>query len=140
MDHIIVPLDTSDVAARALDTAAALATKFGSRVTLLTVLDTAVRNGLSAAAASENTRVETEAETYLGGIAEGLRAKGIDVATKVVDDADPAAAITEAGATGDLLVMCTHGRSGAGRWLLGSVTDRVIRSSTVPVHVIPVRA
>jgi len=34
-----------------------------------------------------------------------------------------------------LVAMCTHGRSGVGRWVLGSVTDRVVRHSGDPVLV-----
>ncbi len=141
MDHIIVPLDTSDNSARALDAARSLAAAFGSKLTLIIVLDTAVRNGLRDAANSEGTRIETAAESYLGGIAEGLRREGLTVTTSVVDGTDPAAAIADRAADDGAaaIVMCTHGRSGPGRWLLGSVTDRVIRSSTVPVHVVPVR-
>ena len=141
MDHIIVPLDTSDVSARALEAATTLAASFDAEITLLIVLDTAVRNGLREAAASENVMIETEAASYLGAIAEDLRRAGRNVTTTVVDGLDPAAAISEASKAegADLIVMCTHGRTGAERWLLGSVTDRVIRSSTVPVYVIPAR-
>lgn len=141
MDHIIVPLDTSDVSARALDAATKLAGSFDARITLLIVLDTAVRNGLREAAESESVMIEREAESYLGAIAEGMRRSGMSVTMTVVDGLDPAAAISEASESenADLIVMCTHGRTGAERWLLGSVTDRVIRSSTVPVYVIPAR-
>ncbi len=50
----------------------------------------------------------------MGGVAEGIA----DYATK--NDAD-------------LIIMATHGRSGISRWVLGSVADRVLRSSCVPV-------
>lgn len=142
MDHIIVPLDTSDVSSRALATAAKLAGAFGSKVTLLVVLDTAVQNGLRDAAASENISIERAAESYLGPIVEDLKSSSIDAATRIIDASDPASVITDTAADlgADLIVMCTHGRTGPGRWLLGSVTDRVLRSTTVPVQVIPVRS
>ena len=141
MNHIIVPLDTSDVSAEALDAAAELAGAFGANITLLVVLDTAVRNGLREAAESESVRIETEAETYLGAIAADLGERGLNVSTEIVDSPDPAAGISDSAKAhdADLIVMCTHGRTGAERWLLGSVTDRVIRSTSVPVHVIPSR-
>ncbi len=142
MDHIIVPLDTSDVSARALASAAKLAGAFGSKVTLLVVLDTAVQNGLRDVADSENTTIERAAESYLGPIVADLRGQSIEAVTRIIDATDPASVITdtadELGA--DLIVMCTHGRTGPGRWLLGSVTDRVMRSTRVPVQVLPVRS
>ena len=76
MDHIIVPLDTSDVSARALDAATKLAASYDATITLLVVLDTAVRNGLREAAESESVMIETEAEAYVGAIAEDLRTSG----------------------------------------------------------------
>jgi nucleotide-binding universal stress UspA family protein len=36
----------------------------------------------------------------------------------------------------DLIVMCTHGRSGLGRWIFGSVTEKVLRGAKTPVLVI----
>jgi nucleotide-binding universal stress UspA family protein len=39
----------------------------------------------------------------------------------------------------DLIVMCTHGQSGLGRWLMGGVADRVSRASRLPVLLVPVR-
>ena len=141
MDHIIVPLDTSDVSARAIETATRFARAFDSEITLLLVLDHVVRNGLDEAAQSENALIETEADAYLQPLASELQGMGINAKVMVLDAPDPAAAISETAESenADLIVMCTHGRTGAERWLLGSVTDRVIRSSGVPVHVIPVR-
>ncbi|MGD9049783.1 MAG: universal stress protein [Anaerolineae bacterium] len=37
----------------------------------------------------------------------------------------------------DLIVICTRGRSGFSRWLMGSVADRVVRGATAPVLLIP---
>ena len=34
---------------------------------------------------------------------------------------------------GDLIVMCTHGRGGLGRWVYGSVADRVLRGAPIPI-------
>ena len=84
---------------------------------------------------------ETEADAYLQPLASKLQGMGVKAKVMILDAQDPAAAISETAESedADLIVMCTHGRTGAERWLLGSVTDRVIRSSGVPVHVIPVR-
>jgi nucleotide-binding universal stress UspA family protein len=55
------------------------------------------------------------------GGAEGAAAGIIDLAKKMPDN---------------LVAMSTHGRSGIGRWLVGSVTERVVRHSSTPVLVI----
>ena len=63
-----------------------------------------------------------------------VAAHDIPVTTRIVEG-NPADAIcdraTELGAT--LIVMCTHGRSGFRRFLLGSTAERVVRMATVPV-------
>jgi nucleotide-binding universal stress UspA family protein len=53
----------------------------------------------------------------------------------VVANAEPVEALFEHAAGADLIVVGTHGRRGAGRWWLGSVADRIVRASTVPVLV-----
>jgi nucleotide-binding universal stress UspA family protein len=57
-----------------------------------------------------------------------------NIETRVVE-AMPVDGIRELGATtdADLIVMGTHGRSGFNRWMLGSVTERILRESTVPL-------
>ncbi|MFQ5530430.1 MAG: universal stress protein, partial [Gemmatimonadota bacterium] len=64
-----------------------------------------------------------------------------DVSTdvKVIFDDDPAHTIVAFASEQpiDLIVMATHGRTGVGRWLMGSVTSKVLRASSVPVVVVP---
>ena len=75
-----------------------------------------------------------EAEEYLAPIATELRAKGVRTTT-MVRRGEPVeeilAGVREAGA--DLIAMTTHGRSGLGRLLFGSVAEAVLRQSEVPV-------
>ena len=80
-------------------------------------------------------RVVREAEKYLDEIKARLAAKGIQRVETSVWYGPPASAIVEAAKVGkvDLIVMSTHGRSGIGRWVLGSVADRVLRGATSPV-------
>jgi nucleotide-binding universal stress UspA family protein len=75
------------------------------------------------------------ARDYLAGIAKGLLEDGLQAHTKVVDG-DPATCIVEC-ATQDpsimMIAMSTHGRSGLGRWVFGSVADKVLHAAPVPL-------
>ena len=73
-------------------------------------------------------------EEYLERTAKGLEAKGLDVRT-VVLAGNPAEQILRAAESAkvDLIIMASHGRSGPSRWAFGSVSDKVLRSSVVPV-------
>jgi nucleotide-binding universal stress UspA family protein len=78
-----------------------------------------------------------DAEEYLAPIAAALRARGVNVALEVRRGRPPdeiLAAARERGA--DLIAMATHGRTGLGRLLFGSVAEAVLRHATVPVFVI----
>lgn len=75
-----------------------------------------------------------QAQRYLDRIAKGLEKKGIKVRTEVLLG-NPAEEITiYAKHPGcDLIVMASHGRSGLSRWAHGSVADKVLRASCVPI-------
>ena len=64
-------------------------------------------------------------------------ADGLAVSSTVYQGMGPAARILDASdkSPATLISMCTHGRSGISRWLLGSVTDKVVRSAAVPTLV-----
>ena len=141
MNLILVPLDTSEVASEALPPAAELASALGAKLLLAAIADVVVKNAMVELMESERITAEKALQIYLDEQAAELTKLGIEVETVVVDAGDPAAAITDTAAArdADMIVMCTHGRTGAARWLLGSTADRVVRSSSVPVHLIPVR-
>jgi nucleotide-binding universal stress UspA family protein len=71
---------------------------------------------------------------YIDGVSDSLKKEGIS-AVAVLQDGKPAEEILAyAGKNGvDLIIMNTHGRSGVSRWILGSVAERVVRHSPVPV-------
>jgi nucleotide-binding universal stress UspA family protein len=77
---------------------------------------------------------EKQAERYLGRIAEKLQSKGVKVHTEVLfwPPAEAIASYAEQNGA-DIIVMSSHGRSGLSRWAYGSVADRVLRASCVPV-------
>jgi len=89
---------------------------------------------------SSDTDAESkqEATSYLDGWVERLKRDGFADVVPVVSEGEAAETIIEfaKGAPNSLIAMCTHGRSGVKRWLLGSVTEKVIRHADDPVLVI----
>ena len=80
---------------------------------------------------------EKQAQRYLDRIAKELAAKGINVSTEVLLWKPAEAIVGYAKQFGcDLIVMASHGRSGPSRWAHGSVADKVLRGSCVPVLII----
>ena len=133
LETIVVPLDGSQLAEGALPPAAELAAGAGAGVILLRGAVAHARPGVDPIEAQ--VHVVTEAEKYLDGVADRLRALGVkDVRCSVWYGA-AAPAIIEAAALNraDLIVMMTHGRSGLGRLVMGSVAESVLRGTTVPI-------
>jgi nucleotide-binding universal stress UspA family protein len=150
--RVLVPLDGSELAQRAVPHAQALARAFGATVHLLQVVSRYVeletlRGAGEAIQAAEMSRdlgqrIVTNridsAGQYLKQLAGRLEADGIRSETAVREGAAPEQIPEYAEEQNiDLIVMSTHGYGGIRRFLIGSVTDRVIRSSNVPVLVIP---
>ena len=80
---------------------------------------------------------EKQAQRYLERIAKTMAAKGINVSTEVLLWKPAEAIVGYAKQYGcDLIVMASHGRSGPSRWAYGSVADKVLRSSCIPVLII----
>jgi nucleotide-binding universal stress UspA family protein len=78
-----------------------------------------------------------EAEEYLAPISAALRSQGVDTAWAIRRGrpADEILAAAQEGSV-DLIAMATHGRTGVGRLLFGSVAEAVLRRATVPVFMI----
>jgi nucleotide-binding universal stress UspA family protein len=78
---------------------------------------------------------EQHAQAYLDGVASGLRSRGHEVETAIVNHVTPAAAILEFAAENavDVVAIATHGRGGWTRLAVGSVADKVLRGSVMPV-------
>ena len=147
-DRILIPLDGSALAEHALEPAFRIARVFGSEVVLLRV---AVAEEVSLAATAAPypfadlgrppLQFELQAaETYLDRIA-GARAGQAAAINAQVVRGTPAQAIVEAArqAKADLIVMSTHGRSGIGRLIYGSIAEAVLRGAQIPVMVLPNR-
>ncbi len=130
--HILVALDGSDFGERALPMAVTLAKASGAQVTLVRAAWTTVAPGTDAIEAQR--KVVADAETYLAGVASRLLAEGINAEAAVPYAAAAEGILAEITVRhADMVVMCTHGRSGLGRWVYGSVAEAVLARSSVPV-------
>jgi len=144
--HVLVPLDSSELAENALGYARLLVEPTG-KLTLLNVLivpqypiyDFYPGPGSVVQDFEQLLKdMVPKAKDYLEQIASNLRTETLQVDTKIMIG-DPAEAIVEAsGELGvDAIAMSTHGRSGLSRWLFGSVTQKVLTASCCPVFVVP---
>jgi nucleotide-binding universal stress UspA family protein len=80
---------------------------------------------------------EIQAKNYLNEMAERLKAEGIAVETDIADGLPADEILSYAEEKGvDLIVMSTHGRSGVSRWFSGSVVEKVVSQSLIPVLVV----
>ena len=129
---ILVPLDGSSLAEIALPEAAELA-RGGATLVLLRAAEP-VR--LPAADPTDSqVEIVREAEDYLASVARWARRAGVAEVQTSVSYAPAAEAIIEAARVRkvDLIVMSTHGRSGLGRLVLGSVAETVLRGTSTPI-------
>jgi nucleotide-binding universal stress UspA family protein len=137
--RILVPLDGSPLAERALKQAVGLGALMQARYTLLQALDPLVVEHTQPPYAAGLDRrllaeVRASATDYLERIAARLRAQSLHVETKLVVG-PPAFAIRDYASEHDidLIAMATHGQGGLSRLLLGSVTDAVVHAADVPI-------
>ena len=137
--RVIVPLDKSDLAERALPVAARIARASGGSLLLVHVVvlptDSLWESRDRDAAFAEIAEAEQrQAEIYLQEMAHSEILQGIKVDTEVVNR-NPARRILEVSRANqaDLIVLCSHGYTGIKRWVMGSVARQVVRHSTIPV-------
>ena len=138
--HLLVTLDGSAESREILPHARAMASLFGSRITLLRIIPPHFSLGSTyiphpAREAMGLDAEESAARDALDAEAALLRAEGFQVAAEIVGGAHPAEGILQfvERSDVDLVAMATHGRGGVARLILGSVADKVIRGGTVPV-------
>lgn len=136
--RIAVPLDGTSTAEDALPEALEIATGTAIELTLIQILPppvTYLRPTFTADIASELLAdMEKEAERYLERVARGIARPDITVRTRVFVDHNAARGILSFATGGaDLIVMTTHARRGLARLVIGSVADKVVRGSPVPV-------
>ncbi len=140
--RVVVPLDGSPLAEAALPLVAELAKALSLAVTLIWVVQiTSQVYGppeLVVYPANLLRELQQTASSYLQRVVERLKASGVTAEFEVLLHHSPPVAITDYahGQEGTLIAMTTHGRSGFTRWMLGSVTDHVVRLSGAPVLVV----
>ncbi|WP_460918485.1 universal stress protein [Salinarchaeum chitinilyticum] len=135
-ERILVPTDGSAGVERAVDHAIDLAAAHGATIHAVYVVNTASYGGIPMETSWDGIRdvLSEEGEAALDRVTELAAAAGVEVETAVVDGS-PSRQIVEYAeqVDCDLIVMGTHGRGGLDRLLLGSVAERVVRSSEIPV-------
>lgn len=138
--RIMVPLDGSELAKRALDEAEKLIQCFGAELILFQVVPFMPIYGSPELVTPliVDEKQKESAERYLDNLAEELKKKGFRVTAVVKTGQQVAVEIIDfAKESGtDLIVMCTHGRSGITRWMLGSVALKLLTRGETPILLI----
>lgn len=137
-DKILLPVAPDSDATRAIPHVASLATQYDATVYVLAAADTMEETLRGARVGSLAKRVETAAQDRVEEVEDRLEEYGIEVVSRV-DRGAPHSVILDTIETEgiDLVIMPTHTRTGIQRLLLGSVTEKVVRSSPVPVITVP---
>lgn len=133
LNVILVPLDGSTLAEAAIGKAVEVAGDRPVKLLLLRAAEAHTLPGMDPTDAQ--VEVVREAEEYLATVAARLTDQGIKGVQTSVWYGPAAAAILDAARLrkADLIVMSTHGRSGLGRLILGSVAESVLRGTTTPI-------
>lgn len=138
---ILVPTDGSAPSTAALEQALALAKQLGSNLTILHAYDDpfllwattetiALREGLYEDYERLGKEILNRAEAM-------AKEAEVPARTSLVKNRHPVDAILDVSSDHDLIVMGSHGRRGLDRVMMGSVTERVLRSSKQPMLIIP---
>jgi nucleotide-binding universal stress UspA family protein len=151
LKHVLIPLDGTPLAEQILEPAVALGELMDADYTLLRVLrpvapihypsegviPAALPEGMNQQLERVETAIRLKAQEYLDEVAVRLRGRLLRVRTQVVEESQPALAVIEAARQlpADMIAMQTHGRRGLSRLILGSVADKVLRGTPVPLLV-----
>jgi len=134
--RVLVPLDGSELAEAALTAAVDLARPAGGTVILVRAAQSRVRPGVDPVTAQ--IEVVQDAELYLAAVKDRVAKQGVQDVQTAVWYGPAASAIVDAVKLykADLIVMSSHGRSGVGRLIFGSVAESVLRGTTVPIFLL----
>ncbi|MBM4349139.1 MAG: universal stress protein [Deltaproteobacteria bacterium] len=134
---ILIPLDGSELAKKAIGQAEKLAQTFGSEIILFQVVPFMPIYGSPELVTPLiiDEKQKESAEKYLQSQAEELKQKGLKVSSAVKTGQQVAVEIIDfAKENGvDLIIMSTHGRSGITRWVLGSTALKLLTRAETPI-------
>jgi nucleotide-binding universal stress UspA family protein len=137
---ILVPLDGSELAKMALDQAEKLAKTFDAEIILFQVVPFMPIYGSPELVTPliVDEKQKEAAEKYLLNLGDELKKRGLRAAATVRTGQQVAVEIIDfAKESGvDLIIMCTHGRSGISRWVMGSVALKVLTRAETPILLI----
>jgi nucleotide-binding universal stress UspA family protein len=143
--RILIPLDGSDLAEQAVESAVQLGWLTGARYTLMQVVNPVLPETYADIVEQQMHEPDYELEhmrtlsrEYLETTAERLRAVGLRVETVVVTHTETTAGIVQQAmaSEADLIAMATHGRGGWKRFVLGSVAQGVLHRAHLPLLVL----
>jgi len=130
-DEILFPTDGSDASRATFAHAVAMARAFDARLHALYVVNTTYA-GVGAAGSININSLQASGEEILAEFETQIADEGLEAVTEITEG-DPYSKILEYSDDVDLIVMGTRGRSGLDKYLLGSVTEKVVRTADVPV-------
>lgn len=140
--HILVATDGSLLSEAAADKAMNFARDAGAKVTVVTATEpfhmmATGSKQLSATRETYETHIKAEAARYLASAESKARAQGVECHTVQVEDEHPYQAIIDTAKKSgcDLIALGSHGRRGVSALVLGSVTNKVLTHSAIPVLV-----
>lgn len=141
-DRVLVPTDGSETAQSAVQSAIDLARIHDAVLHTVYVVDVGHPDFAPGKAEMWEPVVDAvrnQGNQHTGEVVEAATEAGLEAHQAVVDHGSPVEGVLGyADDHGiDLIVLGTHGRSGPKRWLLGSVAERIVRGSNVPVLVVP---
>jgi nucleotide-binding universal stress UspA family protein len=135
-ERILVPLDGSELAESVLHQVRRLLMRKDGEIRLLRVVT--LPPATEGDAGLPLDLLWSQATEYLQGVERRLSEQGARVKMKVVEGfAADAILETAKGCCATMIAMSTHGRTGLARWVFGSVAEKVLRASPIPVLVVP---
>ena len=139
--RILVPMDGSPLAEQVLPYVRLLANSLAAPIELMRVINPVPQELSDPAHGLYTDQVSAsfkdQAEHSLNGYLESLKEMDVEVSS-IAQEGEAAARIVDEASRGadTLIAMATHGRSGIGRWVLGSITDKVLHATTNPLFIV----